>query len=124
VKPALTAEEWQLKAARRDDTNVGVDDTGTFGADNYVTNGQRDTLFSTDSPPARHAIAALALHGQPFGFTREDVSILRNLATQLPQSELNMATVLGSKTWRTASKPCSRQRNKRAQVGCTPNPTA
>ena len=25
----------------------------------------------------RHAIAATALHGQPFGFTREDVALLR-----------------------------------------------
>ena len=31
-------------------------------------------------PKDRHAVAAMALHGQPFGFTHEDVRLLRNSA--------------------------------------------
>ena len=29
---------------------------------------------------ARHALAAISLHGQPFGFTRKDVDVLRDAA--------------------------------------------
>lgn len=36
----------------------------------------------------RHALAALALHGQTFGFTREDVEALRSLSADLhPNNE-------------------------------------
>jgi len=31
----------------------------------------------------RHGLAALALHGQPFGFTREDVASLEREANEL-----------------------------------------
>lgn len=36
-----------------------------------------------NSPAEWHKLAALALHGQPFGFTHEDVSMIRRVATDV-----------------------------------------
>lgn len=58
MKPALTAEEW----------------------------GNVD-LPVADTPESRHATAALCLHGQPFGFTREDVIMLRAARLRLDGEE-------------------------------------
>lgn len=49
IKPALSPEEW----------------------------GAVPDLFVEVGCPERHAFAARALHGQPFGFTWEDVDTLR-----------------------------------------------
>lgn len=54
-KPALTAEEWARKPNTMD----------------------FHPLFD------QHKIAAVALYGQPFGFTRRDVEILRRCETIL-----------------------------------------
>jgi hypothetical protein len=64
VRPALTPEEW---------AEVQPIDPAS---------GYDDTLYAlAHSKPLRlHEIAARALHGQPFGFTREDVSRLREAA--------------------------------------------
>jgi hypothetical protein len=53
IQPALTTEEWALYNSPRRRIPVGVK--------------QRP-----------HAAAAIALHGQPFGFTQEDVRDERN----------------------------------------------
>jgi len=53
ISPALTPEEW-----------AGVQ-TGTVG------------IVGTPNAQANHQLAALCLYGQPFGFTREDVVMLR-----------------------------------------------
>ena len=50
MKPALTREEWR---------------------------GSVLCIHPDDDPKHRHQYAALALHNQPFGFTREDVKNLR-----------------------------------------------
>lgn len=57
VKPAMTPEQWQHVAA------VGMNASVTI-----------DPQFHSV-----HTVAALALHGQPFGFTREDVEFLRGM---------------------------------------------
>src|SRR3954469_4755503 len=59
IKPALTREEWE---SNKWSAVVRLNQTEVYG----------DRL--------RHAVAALALQGQPFGFTREDVNALRGLA--------------------------------------------
>lgn len=74
ITPALTPEEW--KAGRfvpEQWAEVHVHSTG-------------ELTVRTIDPPAifqplqRHALAALALHGQPLGFTHEDVTMLREVA--------------------------------------------
>ena len=93
VEPALTPEEWARFGCIRKPNVLHARD----GA--YVRNGHgyldisealeeplgpEDIEFpiTSDSamvaPEARHALAALCLHGQPFGFTREDVERLRD----------------------------------------------
>jgi len=61
MKPALTAEEWAS-----------------------FPNWPLAELPSNDDLPlyypSKHGIAAANLHGQPFGFTREDVRVLRQEA--------------------------------------------
>lgn len=61
IKPALTPEEWA------DFPNWPL----AIRAD-----GEEAPLYF----PTRHGIAATNLHGQPFGFSREDVAALRYMA--------------------------------------------
>lgn len=58
IEPALTPEEWakMLRAG---------------GPARY------DSVFEFASPEVFHYLAALALHGQSFGFTHADVDLLR-----------------------------------------------
>jgi len=55
MKPALTVEEWKDWVKYGDETPA-IEQYGNFS----------------------HAVAALSLHNQPFGFTREDVEMLRS----------------------------------------------
>lgn len=75
ITPALTAEEWaEQRIDRRDhDTITLSPDTGGI----TVADGFEGGYVSSDD---RHALAALALHGQPFGFTWDDVRFLRHEA--------------------------------------------
>jgi hypothetical protein len=57
IRPALTPEAWARAV------NAGFDQRGL---------AIKNTLDKED-PPDFHAAAAIALYGQPFGFTREDV---------------------------------------------------
>jgi hypothetical protein len=59
-RPALTPEEWEVLLRS--------------GADRASWNGRE------------HQIAAAALHGQPFGFTWQDVAGLHALADSLSQN--------------------------------------
>lgn len=71
IEPAMTPEEWE--------------DVEPVPADE----GYDDAIYSLASPGLTlrglHALAARALFGQPFGFTRADVELLRELAT--PQGD-------------------------------------
>jgi hypothetical protein len=75
-QPALTPEEWR-------DTGAGHDWRAvTIEGGEVAVHGEMQTI----SVPSelRHALAALALHGQPFGFTHEMVDALEDaLATSV-----------------------------------------
>lgn len=92
VTPALTPEEWTWP-----NTTLGDNPkAGIFGrAEVREVDAERDNVDPSDLtvlaiiPPRtlddrgivcdaeqRHGLAALALHGQSFGFTREDVAAL------------------------------------------------
>ena len=62
IEPALTAEEWAHVAPL---PAVGVELVWP------------DAVGRAERVVGAHAAAALALYGQPFGFTREDVALLR-----------------------------------------------
>lgn len=85
VKPALTKEEWAAKAV----TSRYGDGLDSIGLDRYgrwivweaapLGRGVGDErIFTRRGERGRvsHALAALALRGQPFGFTREMVDAL------------------------------------------------
>lgn len=76
VKPALTAEEWAEKCFEENEEWTSFAARRREDGSIYVMCGyERDA--ETNRP---HALAALALYNQPFGFTREDVEFLRELA--------------------------------------------
>lgn len=67
IRPALTPEQWE---AKREIAGW----VGPMVAFDGGTTGVRVV-----GPEERHGIAALALYDQPFGFTREDVAMLRDV---------------------------------------------
>lgn len=92
VKPALTAKEWAALPAPIKRPGVGgaeyVKMGPKFAVEGFREDGAKpDAPFADcdcgevgiDHPETRHALAALALHGQPFGFTHEDADRLRNI---------------------------------------------
>lgn len=83
IKPALTPEEWagEQPAMNRDDVLIYHDPPPRGGGCIGITDRDPDDPSSVVIlPEHRHALAALALHGQPFGFTWEDVDLLREEA--------------------------------------------
>lgn len=76
IEPALTPEEW----ANQPEPMLNRD--GDWA---YAPEGVAGVIVGTDAvghglvvgSRARHGLAALCLHDQPFGFTREDVEIVR-----------------------------------------------
>lgn len=71
LTPAMTPEEW--KAARRYPPGV------VYGFED----GAEEGVMS------RHRMAAMCLYNQPFGFTREDVALLRKRAQSLYSESVN-----------------------------------
>lgn len=79
IKPALTPDEWsELRA-----------DRGVLWVRKYE-DGSGIEIFDelrwsggSAAPDLYHALAALALHGQAFGFTHDDVTLLRGAASYL-----------------------------------------
>lgn len=68
ISPALTPQEWRESQA----TVRGPLDDIMTDDDGYIRPLKPDRL---------HAIAAVALYGQPFGFTREELDALRQHVT-------------------------------------------
>lgn len=85
VTPALTAEEWREAVrdvpgtvgegyiGRHDGLKVRAYWTGELEIEYFANACDGDPRFRAED---RHALGALALHGQPFGFTRQDVAFL------------------------------------------------
>ena len=66
IKPALTAEEWKAGGWYvKPEYHIWTECSGDCGVED------------------RHAMAATCLHGQPFGFTREDVIALRAMQDRI-----------------------------------------
>lgn len=71
MAPALTPDEWRDQIAN-------------------CTKGD---------PRVSHAVAALALHGQPFGFTRADVSELRAAAKRALERSVDEVGAFAETDW-------------------------
>ena len=111
VKPALTREEWAvLETDPGGDPNadgqVFVDDERTGAI--CVTGG--GTFYEIPRP---HSCAALCLHGQPFGFTREDVADERFAAEMF--AALAEVMEANPESWISLAGPGFRDRIARAR---------
>lgn len=72
IEPALTAEEWAVRE------KVSANGRNYVTEQDYTRGGSAPMVYVGDKydsgeciPELRHALAALALHGQPFGFRAE-----------------------------------------------------
>lgn len=80
MKPALTEEEWATQGYLDLSGAMGHGVNARMGDVVEVTDGH--TLIRVPDE-LRHALAALALYQQPFGFSREDVVLCRWAAENL-----------------------------------------
>ena len=73
--PALTAEEWRTAEVRREGKGTYEVDVLALSPDGRSLRlaSEADGELVVVPESERHAVAALALHGQPFGFTHQDV---------------------------------------------------
>lgn len=84
IAPALTAQEWR-------DGYIGIDVEVHLKTPGLSTVGPRVHVEVKGYPLGGsmgdvrdlHALAALCLYGQPFGFTREDVRVLERVSRNL-----------------------------------------
>lgn len=87
--PALTPAEWRTETAmiRDEETPQGY---GFIqgGECFHIRTEERGVFLSSEK---RHALAALCLHGQPFGFTQQDVQRLREKVDHAEADQENMA---------------------------------
>lgn len=81
IPPALSDKEW----------------LDSFGAHNHdTTHGERSVYIACDEAgETRHALAALCLHGQPFGFDQDDVELLRTVAAGIEAHPRTDGTTYG-----------------------------
>ena len=78
VKPALTAEEWE-NGVEREDFSAYLRPLALDGTSRLAVAVHASPLGGTGLSGDLHALGALCLFGQPFGFTREMVGALREL---------------------------------------------
>lgn len=87
IRPALTVEEWRRHwferqgSVNRTQVHFGGDRAGD-GFFALTPDGPTGSAVVVNSA-SLHAVAAVALHGQPFGFTHADVDLLLNAAVAI-----------------------------------------
>lgn len=94
IKPALTAEEWASREYRSgESTDVRFFEYEGRELMCIDAGCDYDDYTAVLEPEHRHAVAALALYGQPFGFTREDAELLRDLEDAPDDQRLAVSAV-------------------------------
>lgn len=81
MSDALSAREWRDRYVWRD--KHMADANGVFNIRWNAGGGNPGRHFQELGADERHAFAALALHGQPFGFTQKDADNLWDIYTHL-----------------------------------------
>ena len=90
MEPALTAEEW--KRLTRNNTREGLG-----SPEGAIVDLIEESISRPDNQ--LHAVAARALYGQPFGFTRDHVRLLRAAAEACRQDDHYIAGELDRSEW-------------------------
>lgn len=95
MTPALTEKEWASRAfLEHDGCNPEVRANGELYIEGQAVKGRE-----------RHAVAALAMHGQPFRFTWEMVDAIRKIVGStrgpgfLPEIGVGFGTAYGPYHW-------------------------
>lgn len=94
ITPALTAEEWNAsdwlaeRAAKYD-----VDSARRFGTESVRIGSTMGDVMDI-AGPAAHAVAALCLYEQSFGFTQEEAEVLRHLDAKLDLTDEDTTGIL------------------------------
>lgn len=75
IAPALTGDEWRTRSVRRAGQGTYEADLIALAEDGRSLRvaAEADGELVLVPESERHALAALALHGRPYGFTRQDV---------------------------------------------------
>lgn len=94
VRPALTPEEWKLLSCETPLEKVALGMDASMSTMLVITH-RTETGPILVGTRHLHQAAALALHDQPFGFTREDVETCRGIADQADAFRLNA----GAEQW-------------------------
>lgn len=82
IPNALTPEEWVVGYYDSRELEIRVKTPGLDGSKRLHVNVRAWPLGGTMGDPRDlHALAALCLHGQPFGFTHEECDELRRAIT-------------------------------------------
>jgi hypothetical protein len=88
IRPALTPEEWASREVNRKLTDSGgwpLSCQPIALGEDAISIGPPEYAPSMHVPAEYlHAIAALALHDQPFGFRHKDVRLLREAVYNVP----------------------------------------
>lgn len=102
IPPALDAEQWAARDYRQSASAIDAWTKQQPAADDDATEyvaklgvNDRDCVIVMNRahdrvlvpPPARAPLAALALAGQPFGFTRDDAAAVRRAADAVGEDE-------------------------------------
>lgn len=87
IEPALTAEQWKNGWVYAQDEPGASSGEHVHRHANDPSSVCVASLMShacVSDPGCKHALAALCLDGEPFGFTREDLSLLRTALAVWP----------------------------------------
>lgn len=91
IPPALSAEEWEkFQRWQKEDGSRWI-------ADGYDSQLFHESASRIESPERQHHwVAALCLHGQDFGFTREDVDAVARAAAEIQSNLSRIPTDIAS----------------------------
>lgn len=79
IRNALTAEEWTERRVRGNGFVLATGVDGGCVAFHGLSSTHREVLPYLLDEREAHALAALCLFSQPFGFTRDDVKLLQRV---------------------------------------------
>src|SRR5687767_14149335 len=94
ITPALSAEEWAK--ARAADVEAEYAALGAVLKSFWHASDAETANYYRTRTERRHALAALLLHGQPFGFTHEMLSALSGAVANWRAFQVDIAQGMGS----------------------------
>jgi hypothetical protein len=96
IKPALTRQEWKSRSwlqcfdswDEEESDHSGVGEIHVHEDSLLITEHEHRFRANFSAPSDRHRLAALALYGLPFGFTRRDVMYVKDAIKDLEKADI------------------------------------